>query len=148
MGKHELVFKRPAKTSREIFNTKDTYVLKISFEDEAIQGCGECSPLWTLSIDPKDEYTDKLDWVCSNINSWNEFLYSDELSNYPSIQFGSETALLDLQHGGKQIVFPSIFTEGKDEIEINGLIWMGDYKYMAQQIEEKFTQVLIALNLR
>ena len=31
--KHELVFKRPAKTSREIFNTKDTYVLKISFED-------------------------------------------------------------------------------------------------------------------
>ncbi|MBL55694.1 MAG: o-succinylbenzoate synthase [Flavobacteriales bacterium] len=135
--KHELVFKRPAKTSREIFNTKDTYVLKISFEDEAIQGCGECSPLWTLSIDPKDEYTDKLDWVCSNINSWNEFLYSDELSNYPSIQFGIETALLDLQHGGKQIVFPSIFTEGKDEIEINGLIWMGDYKYMAQQIEEK-----------
>ena len=48
-------------------------MLKISFEDEAIQGCGECSPLWTLSIDPKDEYTDKLDWVCSNINSWNEF---------------------------------------------------------------------------
>lgn len=135
--RHNLVFKRPAKTSRETFKSKDTYLLKVSFEGEEIEGVGECSPLWTLSIDPKDSYSDKLDWVCENINSWQEFIYSEELSDFPSIQFGLETALLDIQNGGKQIIFPSEFTKGNAQIEINGLIWMGDYEYMSQQIEEK-----------
>lgn len=135
--RHDLVFKTPAKTSRETFKTKDTYLLKVSFEGEEKEGVGECSPLWTLSIDPRENYSEKLDWVCSNINSWQEFIYSDELSKYPSIQFGLETALLDLQNGCKQVIFPSKFTRGRDSIEINGLIWMGEYEYMAQQIEDK-----------
>ena len=135
--RYDLVFKQPAKTSRETFKKKDTYILKLRFEDQEIEGLGECSPLWTLSIDPKREYSEKLDWVCANINDWKNFIYSDELSNYPSIQFGLEAALLDLQNGGKQVVFPSRFTDGLDPIEINGLIWMGNYDYMSQQIEEK-----------
>lgn len=143
--KHDLVFKRPAKTSRETFKIKDTYLLKVGYvceadggdEEMGICGVGECSPLWTLSIDPREFYLEKLDWVCANINSWQEFIYADELSAYPSIQFGLETALLDLQNGGNQIIFPSEFTKGNAQIEINGLIWMGDYEYMAQQIEEK-----------
>lgn len=135
--RHDLAFKKPAKTSRETFKKKDTYILKLGFEDEEIKGLGECSPLWTLSIDPKDGYSEKLDWVCANINDCEGFIYSDELSKYPSIQFGLETALLDLQNGGRQVIFPSHFTEGKDSIEINGLIWMGNYEYMTQQIEEK-----------
>jgi o-succinylbenzoate synthase len=135
--KHDLVFKSPAKTSRETFKKKDTYLLKVGIEGEENIGLGECSPLWTLSIDPRELYSEKLDWVCCNINSWEEFLYSDTLMDFPSIQFGLEMALLDLQNGGKQIIFPSSFTEGEASIEINGLIWMGDYEYMAQQIEEK-----------
>ncbi len=135
--KHDLVFKRPAKTSRETFKTKDTYLLSIGFEGKEVKGLGECSPLWTLSIDPRESYSEKLDWVCANINSWKEFIYSNDLSDYPSIQFGLEVALLDLQNGGDQIIFPSEFTSGKASIEINGLIWMGDYNYMTQQIEDK-----------
>ena len=135
--RHDLVFKQPAKTSRETFKKKDTYVLKLSFVDQKIEGWGECSPLWTLSIDPKDGYAEKLDWVCENINDWKNFIYSDAFSLYPSIQFGLEAALLDLQNGGKQVFFPSRFTNGLDSIEINGLIWMGNYDDMSQQIEEK-----------
>tara|TARA_Y100000589_G_scaffold331661_1_gene386232 strand:- start:19833 stop:20888 length:1056 start_codon:yes stop_codon:yes gene_type:complete len=135
--RHDLVFKQPAKTSRETFKKKDTYILKLSFVSQKIEGWGECSPLWTLSIDPKDGYSEKLDWVCENINDWKNFIYSDELSEYPSIQFGLEAALLDLQNGGRKVIFPSRFTEGTDTIEINGLIWMGKYDYMSQQIEEK-----------
>ncbi len=135
--KHDLIFKIPAKTSRETFKIKDTYLLKVSYLGEEISGVGECSPLWTLSIDPKENYTQTLDWLCENINRWDEILYSDKLSHYPSIQFGLETALLDLENGGRQIIFPSDFTEGKKSIEINGLIWMGGYDYMAQQIEDK-----------
>ena len=135
--RHDLVFKQPAKTSRETFKKKDTYILKLSFVDQKIEGWGECSPLWTLSIDSKDGYSEKLDWVCENINDWKNFIYSDEFSLYPSIQFGLETALLDLQYGGKKVIFPSRFTNGLDSIEINGLIWMGNYDYMSQQIEGK-----------
>ena len=68
--RYDLVFKQPAKTSRETFKKKDTYILKLRFEDQEIEGLGECSPLWTLSIDPKREYSEKLDWVCANINDW------------------------------------------------------------------------------
>jgi o-succinylbenzoate synthase len=135
--RHSMIFKQPAKTSRETFRKKDTYLIKLFFENEERVGLGECSPLWTLSIDPKQNYSSKLNWVCANINNWENFLYSDDLSNYPSIQFGLETALLDLQNGGSQVIFPSRFTNGEDSIEINGLIWMGNYDYMSQQIEEK-----------
>lgn len=135
--RHDLVFKRPAKTSRETFKTKDTYLLKVGYENEEVFGVGECSPLWTLSVDPRAQYPKQLDWVCEHINDWERFLYSDELFDYPSIQFGLETALLDLQNGGRKIIFPSKFTNGLDQIEINGLIWMGDYNFMAQQIEDK-----------
>ena len=146
--RYDLVFKRPAKTSRETFKTKDTYLLKVGFAGEEVNGLGECSPLWTLSIDPQDKYSEKLDWVCSNINSWKEFLYSDELKKFPSILFGLETALLDLQNGGKQIIFPSRFTQGEASIEINGLIWMGDFEYMAQQIEEKIKKGFKCVKLK
>lgn len=133
--KHELIFKTPAKTSRETFKTKDTYLLKVTSDD--ITGTGECSPLWTLSIDPKEEYAEKLNWLCNNINNWRSILSDNTLSGFPSILFGLETALLDLKNGGKQIIFPSEFTAGNTDIEINGLIWMGDYDYMAKQIQDK-----------
>ena len=60
----------------------------------------------------------------------------EELVNHPSIIFGIEQALLNLEHQG-ELYFPSDFTEGKDSIKINGLIWMGDADYMQSQIEEK-----------
>ena len=148
--KHDLIFKRPAKTSRETFKIRDTYLLKIEYIDEVNQkmGIGECSPLWTLCIDSRDSYSEKLDWVCANINRWDQIITSDELSEYPSIQFGLETALLDLQNGGVKIIFPGEFTEGKTEIEINGLIWMGDFGYMSQQIEEKLAKGFKCVKLK
>lgn len=135
--KHDLVFKTPAKTSRETFKTKDTYLLRLSTNNGKDTGVGECSPLWTLSIDPREKYTDKLQWLCNNINYWEEILATGALKEFPSILFGLETALLDLQNGGKQIIYPSKFTEGNAEIEINGLIWMGDFEYMSSQIQTK-----------
>ena len=146
--RHEFIFKQPAKTSRETFKKKETFLLKVAFMNQQVEGCGECSPLWTLSIDPKEHYPEKLDWVCENINSWREIIYSEDLSRYPSIQFGLETALLDLQNGGRQVLFPSFFTKGKDSIEINGLVWMGDYQFMAQQIEEKIESGFTCVKLK
>ena len=58
--KHELKFITPAKTSRETFILKETYLLKVNYIGDEKTGIGECSPLWSLSIDPKDEYISKL----------------------------------------------------------------------------------------
>lgn len=134
--KHELKFITPAKTSRETFTLKETYLLKVNYLGDEKTGIGECSPLWSLSIDPKDEYISKLQFVCNNINNW-EVLLKKNLINFPSIHFGLETALLDLSNGGEGIIYPSNFTKGKDSIQINGLIWMDHFESMAAQIENK-----------
>jgi L-alanine-DL-glutamate epimerase-like enolase superfamily enzyme len=46
-------------------------------------------------------------------------------------------ALLDLKAKGSKLLFPSIFTNGKTGIPINGLVWMGDKAFMQKQIREK-----------
>jgi o-succinylbenzoate synthase len=145
--KHQLQFITPAKTSRETFTLKDTYLLNVRYHDTELTGIGECSPLWTLSIDPKDEYIAQLQFVCDNINNWKSLL-NNSLPNFPSIQFGLETALLDLTNGGKGIIYPSKFTEGNDSIQINGLIWMNDFANMSSQIENKIEQGFKCVKLK
>ncbi len=128
-----LDFKRPSGTSRGVLNTKETYFIEI-FEDDK-KGIGECALFRGLSFDDDDDYEAALEWACRNINLTLEEL-KEELINHPSIIFGIEQALLNLEHQG-ELYFPSDFTEGKDSIKINGLIWMGDADYMHSQIEEK-----------
>lgn len=128
-----LNFKRPSGTSRGILKTKETYFIEVSEGDK--KGIGECALFRGLSFDDDDDYESALEWACRNINLKVEDL-REELVNHPSIIFGIEQALLNLQHQG-ELYFPSDFTKGQDSIKINGLIWMGDAGYMQQQIEEK-----------
>lgn len=132
-NQYTLNFKRPSGTSRGVMNTKETYFIEIFDGDK--KGIGECALFRGLSFDDDDDYENALEWTCRNINLKLEDL-QEELINHPSIIFGVEQALLNLQHQG-ELYFPSDFTEGKDSIKINGLIWMGDAGYMQEQIEEK-----------
>jgi o-succinylbenzoate synthase len=100
------------------------------------QGIGECGILRNLSIDDVPEYEEKLRWTCENIQLGKENLVK-ELIAFPSIQFGVEQAFLSLQSETPFLLFPSTFTQGKQAIDINGLIWMGDSDYMKSQIKEK-----------
>lgn len=127
-----LHFKRPSGTSRGILTEKHSWILKI--RDEAnldVLGIGECSIIEGLSPDFHDikQYEAKLDELCKNP--------SIDLSDYPSIKFGLESALLDLTNGGRRIYFDNNFSKGKKRIPINGLVWMGDEQFMREQIEEK-----------
>ena len=128
-----LNFKQPSGTSRGVLNTKETYFIEI-FEDDK-KGIGECALFRGLSFDDDDDYEEALDWACKNINLSLEEL-QEELINHPSIIFGIEQALANLNQE-KDIYFPSDFTDGKDSIKINGLIWMGDFDHMLSQIEKK-----------
>jgi o-succinylbenzoate synthase len=143
--KHILNFKQASGTSRGILRTKETFFLFIS--NESSEGIGECGLFRGLSIDDRDDYVEKLQWLCENINSEKELLLL-QLTEFPSIQFGLEQALKSLESKDKFQLFPSNFTEGIDSIPINGLIWMGSDQFMHQQIKEKLESGFTTIKMK
>lgn len=135
--KHTLVFKQASGTSRGVLKTKESWFIKVWFEDEPeMFGLGECGLLKGLSFDDVPNYEEKLTEVCENINTYSNNFHSS-LTEFPSIRFGLEMALLDIRTLGKRKFFPSSFLDKKAGIPINGLIWMGTETFMQQQIEAK-----------
>ena len=132
--KYQLQFKQASGTSRGVLTSKDTWFLKI--QDANQMGIGECGMFRGLSCDDRPDFEDKLDWVCKNIQLGLEALL-EELSEFPAIQFGLETAFLDFNANKSFVLFPSKFTEGQAEIPINGLVWMGNTDFMKSQIYSK-----------
>ncbi len=143
--KHILNFKQPSGTSRGILQTKETYFLIIKKNGK--KGIGECGLFRGLSVDDRPDYQDKLQWVCSNINLGKEVLLKKSF-DFPSIQFGIEQAFLSLASKDEFNLFPSKFTEGKASIPINGLVWMGSFDFMKQQIKEKLKSGFTTIKLK
>ncbi len=137
--KYTLNFKRPSGTSRGVLTVKDTYFMILQ-QDSGIQmGIGECSTLKDLSIDDRDDYEEKLKEVCSNINDYTNDA-NKKLVEWPSICFGIESAIKDLENGGKRELFPSVFTQGDEGVYMNGLIWMGSFDFMQEQLDAKIKE--------
>ena len=129
-----LDFKQASGTSRGVLKQKETWFIKL--EDQGEWGIGECGILRGLSCDDRPDYEEKLQWACDHIHLGFEVLYS-ELKEFPSIQLGLETAFLSLTSKDPYRLFPSKFTNSKDSLPINGLIWMGDHAFMLKQLEQK-----------
>ena len=143
--KHILNFKQASGTSRGILKTKDTWFLII--ESEGKKGIGECGMFKGLSIDDRPDFEAVLQWTCNNIFLGKEVLLS-KLKEFPSIQFGVEMAFLDLENKVSFELFPSQFTQGKDQITINGLIWMGSEAFMSAQIKSKIDEGFRCIKLK
>ncbi len=143
--KYLLNFKQASGTSRGVLHTKETFFLFIEDKDQT--GIGECAIFRGLSADDIPNYEKKLQWLCTNIQlSLAELLL--ELIEFPSIQFGLEQAFLSLKSGDKFELFPSNFTNGKAQININGLVWMGTELFMKKQIEEKLKAGFTTIKLK
>jgi L-alanine-DL-glutamate epimerase-like enolase superfamily enzyme len=135
--KRNLVFKTPAGTSRGILLEKPSWLMKIWFaQAPEVVGVGECSIIPGLSYDGDKGIDEKIKEVVGAINVHGKLEHLN-LTQWPSVKFGIETAWLDLLNGGKRHIFPSSFLDGFDGIPINGLIWMGDPTYMSKQVEAK-----------
>lgn len=129
-----LKFKEPARTSRETMTQKPTYLLKLWDErNPEIFGIGEAAVFPGLSPEADHRYEYKLIELLANIAIGRP----TDLSRHSSIQFGLEQALRDFASGGRHIYFDSPFTQGEKSIEINGLVWMGDFEEMHRRLEEK-----------
>jgi len=143
--KHILTFKRPGGTSRGVLHRKETWFLIVKEKER--YGIGECGIFRGLSIDDRPDYEEKLHWVCDNIETGLERLYS-ELTEFPSIQFGLETALRSFKAETPFHLFPSYFYAGTKSIPINGLIWMGDEAFMKSQISTKLKEGFTCIKMK
>ncbi len=142
--KYTLQFKNPAGTSRGILRTKDSYFLFAKKDGKT--GIGECGLLKGLSVDDRPDYEVKLNWLVENVHLAHAEIFA-ELIEFPSIQFGYEMLLQDLE-SENHILFPSKFTSGESHTPINGLIWMGTKEQMLAQIKEKMFAGFKVLKLK
>jgi o-succinylbenzoate synthase len=154
--KYRLNFLFEAGTSRGVMTTRDSYFVSIREEGSHIQGYGEAAPLPGLSIDSFLDIEKKLAELkprvseASSIDELSKIFRNDiELEQrLPSLNFALEMASIDLQNSGERILFPSAFTNGEDSIPINGLIWMGDKRFMFEQIKNKLEQGFTCLKMK
>ena len=148
--KHTLTFKRPGGTSRGVLTEKTSWFLFI--HKSGVTGIGECSIIEGLSPDNMENYEATIASVCDRISRTNNESdieqLSDEMVAYPSIRFGIEMALKDLQAGGKRLLFESTFSQSNNTIPINGLVWMGDYDFMEKQVKEKIAAGFNCIKLK
>lgn len=131
-----LHFKQPAGTSRGVYNTRRSWFVTITDKNRpGRKGVGECAPLPDLSCDAMPEYGAKLREICDSFECSGTIDY-DLLRPYPSMLFGLETALLNL-NAGSPCFFDTPFSRCEVGIPINGLVWMGNFDEMLDRLDEK-----------
>lgn len=113
---------------------KPTFLIKVYDENDPSHfGIGEAAVFPGLSPEADGNYVWKLTELMANVAIGN----ATDLSRHSSIQFGFEQALLNYSNGCRGVYFPSEFVDGKSKIEINGLVWMGDFDKMIERIQQK-----------
>jgi o-succinylbenzoate synthase len=142
---YDLIFKRPSGTSRGVLTSKKSYFIKATdTSNPAVSGWGECSLIDGLSPDNEEQLINVLNELSSN--GLNEtFNYTASL---PALQFGLETALLDLKNRGNGHLFFTPFVKYGQGIRINGLIWMGSKNEMLAQVRDKIEQGFTCVKLK
>ncbi|MCD8310383.1 MAG: o-succinylbenzoate synthase [Prevotellaceae bacterium] len=131
----QLHFKSPAGTSRGVYTVRDVWYLWLTDTERQGMGVGECAPLPALSCDDTPRYGEVLEAACRDFERKGT-IDREALLPYPSILFGLETALRHLEAGSLRL-WHTPFSEGKEGIPTNGLIWMGSYEQMHRRITEK-----------
>lgn len=137
ISERTLHFKQPAGTSRGVYNTRQSWYIELSSDENPdVKGIGECATLPDLSCDAVPEYEKVLRAVCRQFEN-SESIDYNMLRPYPSILFGLETALAQYRAGGSAALFDTPFARGEEGITINGLVWMGTFEEMYARLEEK-----------
>ena len=134
-----LHFLQPAGTSRGVYNTRLSFYLKLtSNEQPDVVGVGECATLPDLSCDamPPNEYERKLRTFCDEYERTGVIDY-EAMRTYPSMLFGLETAVAQFNAKGSLNFFDTPFGRGEEGIPINGLVWMGTFEEMFERLEAK-----------
>jgi len=143
---YKLIFKFDAGTSRGVLKERTTYFLRLWDPDQPeIAAVGEAGPLEGLSPDYSN-LESKIQALCEALQGHPFPLSSHDIPasldkfvtpSLPSLRFALETAFYDFLGGSNKTLFPGEFTEGKFSIPINGLVWMGSFDFMKEQVDQK-----------
>jgi o-succinylbenzoate synthase len=154
---YALDFRRPAPTSRGQLTTRNTWLVRAWCCDAPeVIGWGECGPLPGLSRDDSPTFGAALVQHCAAFND-NCFTAIDAAQRWvqdllvaalPSFAFGVETALRDLDGGGRQRLWDSPFARGECGLPTHGLIWMDDVDGLLRQIEAKIAAGFDVIKLK
>lgn len=140
-----LKFKQPAGTSRGVLLEKITCFIRIFDESDPSQfGIGEAAIFPGLSPEADDRFFYKLMELQANVRLGK----ATDLTKFPSLQCGFEQAIRDFTGGCHGIYFNSPFILGQSSIEINGLVWMGNFDEMISRIEEKLAAGFHCIKLK
>ena len=134
-----LHFLQPAGTSRGVYNTRLSFYLKLTSDEQPdVVGVGECATLPDLSCDamPPNEYERKLRTFCDEYERTGVIDY-EAMRAYPSMLFGLETAVAQFNAKGSLNFFDTPFGRGEEGIPINGLVWMGTFEEMFERLKAK-----------
>jgi len=143
--RYELVFKKPARTSRDTLQTRPVWIIEL-FDDSGRQGRGECAPLAGLSVDDIAGIEKLLDRIGADPDVYvhNPYIL---LPDFPSVCFGLEAAIADLRYVDTTDC-GSPEPGGEISIPINGLIWMGDFDEMRRQVDMKLSEGWACIKLK
>jgi hypothetical protein len=148
---HELVFKKPAGTSRGVLRVKPSWILKFTLPNGSIVHT-EFPVIPGLSPEyvNHQQYAAKLSCFLAearpSLEHWSGLDFYNEASflqfvetwnGFPSFIFGLEILLLGLRSQGSPVLWATPFTESIQTIPINGLVWMGALSDMRLQAFEK-----------
>lgn len=131
--KHQLQFKKPARTSRGEMQTHTAWIVSLKKNNKTAYG--EASPLPGLSVDDCSNFETQLQNCCHLVN---DGLPADMLpiDDLPSLRFAFEAAQLGLLNNAPFCYGKNPFYKGLP-IAINGLVWMDDAEAMLNQAVEK-----------
>lgn len=141
---YTLDFINPAGTSRGILKTKLTYFIKIEsnlYPGEV--GYGEVPYFHGLSPESQD-HLESLLVSLTQYHTEDSLLEIAKLSS-PTL-FGVEQAICAIKNKG--LIFPSPFTKGTRQIQINGLIWMNPFEIMKEAVKKKLEQGFQCIKLK
>lgn len=144
---YELLFKRPAGTSRGVYTKRSIRILRLSDDEQGRIFLGECAPLPQLSCDAIDaDYDVRLQALCADYCATGQLDY-EALQPFPSMCMG-----LEMLHHSRlsptDSIFDTPFARGEVGIPINGLIWMGTLDFMQEQIEAKLAEGFRCIKLK
>ena len=150
-----LRFNFPARTSRGALTEHVAYYLELrDVRNSNCVGWGEAAPLAGLSPDYGPGFEAQVQRLCQAVNT-RRYAFAEDLqpadlvgAAWPSLRFALETALLDLAGGGRHQLYANAFSQGRADLPINGLVWMGDAPFMRAQIRQKLAAGYSCLKLK
>jgi L-alanine-DL-glutamate epimerase-like enolase superfamily enzyme len=148
---HELIFKKPAGTSRGILLSKPSWILNFQLPDgQTAQTEFPIIPGLSPEFQNQGQYEQDLTVFLSkarpNLENWSKtnFLNNESFQQFiaqweafPSFIFGLEILIWSIQAKGSPVLWENAFTRGETQIPINGLVWMGSLADMRAQAIEK-----------